>query len=120
MKTRSIIENIVTKRAYVCAIVADTKGDVLCQVGDVDRLEWKGMLNNLFGDAEAIKNLGGFLEGQTTPRLQKQGQIQCILLKPQENLVIGLFDQSGRATTEIFAEAQEVLDELRSLLPSAE
>jgi len=117
MRTQSIIAEIVTKRGYVGAIVANPSGSILFQVGDLNRLEWKGLLS-LFGDAEAIRNLGRFLEGQTTPRLQKQGQVQCTLLRPQEDLIIGLFDQSGRATIDVFAEAEQVLNEIRSSLSS--
>ena len=120
MTLKSIIQDVLATRGYVYAVVADTSGSIVLELGDPERLQWKGIVKNLFGDSQAIRNLASFLEGQTAPRLHGQGEIHCILLKPREDLVTGLFDQSGRATVDVFSEAQEVMDELRSNLVTAE
>lgn len=76
--------------------------------GDRHILEHKGLFDNLFGSEEAIIRLNMSIQGQILPQSWKQGNIKCIVSKPEEDILIGLIYIEFRDAIEAYQVSKQI------------
>jgi hypothetical protein len=92
----------VQENGFGCGIIATAAGQVVARAGDVLNPSWDGLPKALFGDPEAIRGLHASFEGECLPQIYGQGRVRCVLNKAGKDLIVGLFDGSGRDDLELF------------------
>ncbi len=80
----------------IYAIVADLDSGRVDTYGDKTKLKYTGLVQTLFGDGDSIRDLNAHLDGQMMPRSWRQGEVACILSKPVESTIVGLFYHEHR------------------------
>jgi hypothetical protein len=115
-----VLRELVEEYGYVCGIATTGSGQVLARHGDFTALSWPDLPNSLFGDQDAIVRLDQSLDGQILPQVFAQGEVTALVMKPQAELIIGLFDQSGQDVTQIYLQGRRVSQDLSARLGRAE
>lgn len=82
------------------AVVADLETGDAIRIGCSTGLDFEDLENILFRDADAVFVTGRSLEGQIFPRTWSQGNISCIVCKPNEKTMVGLFCSDQRNPVE--------------------
>lgn len=90
------------------AIIADLETGNAIRVGCSTGLEFDDLVNTLFRDAEAILATSRYLEGQILPRIWNQGQESCVLCKPNDQTLVGLFLSDQRNPVEKYRWFQQL------------
>ena len=109
------LRQVIDEQGFLCGIIATSSGEEILRYGDFDALHWKDLVKSLFGDADAIVTLNKSLEGQILPQVYSQGDVRCAILKPKEELLVGLFDQSGKDAATFYKECREISKKLTAL-----
>jgi hypothetical protein len=73
------------------AVVADLETGDAIRIGCSKGLGFDDLEANLFRDADSVFATGRSLDGQFLPRIWSQGTISCIVCKPDEKTMVGLF-----------------------------
>lgn len=111
----NFFRQVIDEQEFIFGIIASSSGEEILRYGDIDALQWKDLVKSLFGDVDAIVRLNKSLEGQILPQVYSQGDVRCAILKPKEELLIGLFDQSGKDTATFYKECREISKKLTNL-----
>jgi hypothetical protein len=96
------------------AIVADISTGEVRRVGDPSGLPVDDLANSLFGDVERVLATNRSLEGQLLPRTWCQGGVCCIVCKPCQESLIGVFCDDKRGITERYHWAKSLDAKLTS------
>lgn len=102
MQLADALAAFVQANGFVCGIVASAAGEVLARSGNFGSLKWDGVPKALWGDSESIRRLYESLDGEILPQIHGQGDVTCVVNKVGDDLLVGLFDQSGRDDLELF------------------
>lgn len=79
-----------TEPDVVYGVVSDTEGSVWIEFGD--RAKAGGIPNYYFANAKAMPGLAEFLKNQPVlPKTIMQGRIACVICKPNDRDIVGLF-----------------------------
>ena len=73
------------------AVIADLETGHAIRIGNSTELGFDDLENALFRDAETVVATGRSLHGQIMPRSWSQGKVSCVVCKPDEQTVVGLF-----------------------------
>jgi len=73
------------------AAIADLPSGEIHFIGDPEAVENTDLISTLFADRETIEALNRSLDGQILPRAWSQGKASCIVCKPTDDTVVGLF-----------------------------
>jgi len=73
------------------ATVADLKTGEIHLLGEPESVENTDLLTSLFADSETLESLSRSLEGQILPQIWNQGQVSCVVCKPTDTTLVGLF-----------------------------
>ena len=84
------------------AVVADVETGDTIRLGSSTGLGVDDLLNNLFRDADAVLTTARSLEGQLLPRTWIQGNVSCVVCKPNETTMVGLFCIDQRNPVEMY------------------
>src|SRR5215471_3293932 len=103
-----ILKVLCNKYHSPCCIAARPTGERLITVGDPSGLRRNGLIDILFEDARAIIQVNESLRRRILPQLCVQGNESCILMKPFDDLLIGLFHQDSRSSEQLFYEGREI------------
>ena len=79
-----------TLNVLLAAIVDLPSGEIQF-IGDPDAVENTDLISTLFADSETVESLNRSLEGQILPRAWNQGKVTCVVCKPADEIVVGLF-----------------------------
>lgn len=90
------ISELMDKNNIVYAVIANLENGRVETAGGKEKLKYCDLVDTLFGDVEHIKSLNDSLEEQLMPRMWGQGEISCIVCKPADNILIGLFYHENR------------------------
>jgi len=88
------------------AIVGNVSTCEVEHIGDSSSIEPKGLIKALFYDAHAVSALSDSVE-EHSHRTWNQGQIVCVVCKPEQGTVIGFF-RKRLAPIEQFNWAEEL------------
>lgn len=94
------LKNIIKENEISYCVVANLNTNLIDKIGDVSELDYKDLVEQLFGNIQQIKTLNDSLEGQLLPRSWKQGNIRCLVCKPKDSIIIGLFYNESRSFME--------------------
>ena len=84
------------------AIIVDLEKASLIPVGSSESLLFDGMIKTNFYDIETALVLNDFLKTQYMPKVFKQGEVMCVITKPNDDYIIGLFYHDDRKAKEVF------------------
>lgn len=73
------------------AVIVDLPSGTIQFVGDLEAVDYTDLISSLFADRETVESLNRSLEGQTLPRVWSQGKASCIVCKPADETIVGLF-----------------------------
>ena len=107
-KLASEITRIMSEHQLIYAIVTDLDSGRVDTFGDKTKLKYKGLVQTLFGDGDSIRDLNTSLEGQMMPRTWGQGEDACVVCKPAESIIVGLFYHEQRELAEAYHFSQEL------------
>ncbi|MCA9040110.1 MAG: hypothetical protein KDA65_07185 [Planctomycetaceae bacterium] len=82
------------------AVIAELLSGEIQFYGDRQMIGDPHLIEALFGDNSAIQTLNKSLEGQLLPQIWSQGKITCVVCKPTENIIVGLFHSDHRTAVE--------------------
>jgi hypothetical protein len=109
-------EAFAEKYNILFAVIVDLEKEVDYTFGSKDTLTYEGLYNSLFGDMEIIKKLNDSLEGQLMPQSWKQGELKCLVVKPNEKILAGLFFNDTKNAMESYKLGKQMNNELIELL----
>jgi hypothetical protein len=104
----SILESVLLEYGFECGIIASSSGQELARRGELGGLQWRGLVDSLFGDADSIVRLERSLEGQILPQTYSQGNVRCVVMKPRKDLLVGLFTQNAEDAALLYQRGKEV------------
>ena len=113
------LKDILNKNAISYCIVANINTDSIDKIGDVTELEYKDLVEQLFGDIQQIKLLNDSLVGQELPRAWKQGKVTCWVSKPKDSIILGVFYNESRALKESVYFGHEIMKKIDNIWKSA-
>lgn len=91
------LKELINKFKISYSIVVSLNTDSIEKIGNVTELEYRDLVEQLFGNIQQIKLLNNSLNGQILPRLWSQGKVKCLVCKPKDNIIIGLFYNESRS-----------------------
>lgn len=86
----------------ILAMVANLSNNSIITIGSKSELEYASLVENLFGDMEQVRALNDSLKGQIMPQAWNQGIVKCLVCKPVDDIVIGLFFHEDRNAVESY------------------
>lgn len=106
---------LVDKNKISYCVVATLDIDSIDTIGCVSELEYKDLVVQLFGDIQQIKLLNDSLVGQQLPRSWKQGKVKCLVCKPKDSIIVGLFYNEYRPLFESIDFGNEIAKEIDNI-----
>ncbi len=85
------LKEVLTNLEVSFAIVADLYSNEIRRIGEVENVDKTDLVTSLFADAETVQALDRSLEGQLLPQIWSQGVVSCIVCKPTDSTIVGLF-----------------------------
>lgn len=76
------------------------------------------MVEQLFGDIQQIKLLNDSLVGQELPRFWQQGKVRCLVSKPKDSIILGVFYNESRSLKESFYFGNEIMKKIDNIWKS--
>src|SRR5215471_9030018 len=104
----AILQAICKERGYLCCVAALSSGEQVIKIGDFSALRWRSLANALFGDTSAIIKLNEDLKHQILPQVYGQGEVFIVVMKPLDNLIVGLFHQGAHNPGELYKEGKKL------------
>jgi hypothetical protein len=89
--TKIEIEKLLDDLGVPFAIVAKISTGDIQRFGDPSSIQPAGLIDDLFGDAEAVRNLSDSFEEQLKPQSMQQGEVAAVLCTPKDDVIVGLF-----------------------------
>ena len=100
--TISKLNEIMRDNDIILVLIANLKKGSIDELGDKYKLEYTGLLDTLFGDIERVQALNQSLENQILPQSWNQGNVKCLVCKPKDDIVIGMFFHEHRDTVQSY------------------
>jgi hypothetical protein len=104
----SKIKELMASNNILFSVIANLDNGQVKMLGDKEKLSHIDLVSTLFGDENSIKALNDSLEGQLMPRVWGQGEVSCIVCKPVNNILVGLFFQDTREPIESYRFSKEM------------
>ena len=82
------------------SIITSFDSESVVKLGVINELHYIDLIEQLFGNFEQIKALNDSLRGQTLPHSWKQGDVRCVVCKPKDEVLVGLFYNEHRPLIE--------------------
>lgn len=109
------LKDLVDRNEISYCIVATLDSELIDTIGSLTKLEYKDLVEQLFGDIQQIKILNDSLSGQQLPRAWKQGKVKCLVCKPKDNIIVGLFYNEYRSLFESIDFGNKVAKEIENI-----
>ena len=114
------LDKVLNQLEVTFSIIADLRSGEIETIGDVDAVENADLMVTLFADRESVESLNRSLEGQKLPRAWSQGKVSCIVCKPTDDAIVGLFVTEKREAVQQYHWSKKADDAIRSLFSPAE
>ncbi|WP_061313044.1 hypothetical protein [Clostridium botulinum] len=101
------LNDVLLKDNIIYCLVIDLENNNIETFGNKDELKYDGLLKTHFYDMNTIYNLNDFLERQQLPKF-KQGEVVCIICKPQSDIIVGLLYHEERNFMECYKSVKEI------------
>ena len=85
------LQQLISSGEALYIIVSNPTGTRWEEYGDKELLPYKGLTAYEFSGPENMPALDKFLEGQILPQTFRQGEASCIICKPREDIIVGVF-----------------------------
>lgn len=108
--TPKLLNGVLESLGVPFSIVADLKSGEINWIGESESVDKTDLISAIFADEETARGFCDSLEGQVLPRIWGQGQITCVVCKPTDSILIGLFVKEDRDVIEM-SEWAEKADE---------
>lgn len=105
-------EDFVKEHNVLLAVLVDLDKKIDYMFGSKDNLTCEGLFNCLFGDMESILRLNESLEGQSMPQSWKQGELKCLVVKPTDKALVGLFYNDTKNAVDSYKFGKQLNNEL--------
>lgn len=109
------VEEIIKKYDILYTIVVQLDDGRIDTIGDRNKLKYDDIVSMYFDNINSIKNLSQSLEGQLMPRLLSQGEIACIICKPNDNTIISMFFNEGESSFDAIDLSEDVNQDIKEL-----
>lgn len=106
------IEDFILKNNILFAVIFDLEKRVNYTLGDKSTFTYDGLYDSLFGDEENILRLNESLEGRIIPHSWKQGELKCLVVKPNDNIIMGLFYNDHQNAIESYKTGKRISNEM--------
>jgi len=101
------IQTLMSEESIAMVLVAClTSGEV--ESVRREPLQYDGLVQGLFGDRERVLALDRSLLERPTPRLWGQGAVSCVICKPNDTTIVGLFSNKQREPAELYHWSLEI------------
>lgn len=91
MKIPQALNNVLETLNVPFAAVAHLPSGRIQFIGAPEAVGNTDLISTLFADSETVESLSRSLEGQLLPRAWNQGKATCIVCKPTDETIVGLF-----------------------------
>ena len=81
-------------------IIVDLQTNMIYEYGDKKKLSYQGLFKRNFYNIEMIQDLYKIICNQNSPKIFKQGEVVCVIGKPFEQGVFGIFYHENREPKE--------------------
>jgi len=112
MKMPDDFPDFLKRRKIQYAIVGTVDGKERETFGDANRLKYTSLIPPWFEDMAA---LAAHLENRVMPHMLAQKPVACLICKPVDSVVVGLFRHDTRHVTEQYRWGKEVDAELKAM-----
>jgi hypothetical protein len=109
------IQHLMDENEISFCIISDLDKNTIETIGDVSSLQYKDLIEQLFGSMEQIKTLNESLIGQSMPRSWKQGNVKCLVCKVPRSIIIGLFYNEHRSLFDSIDFGNEINEKIISI-----
>lgn len=82
---------LLSKYNIIYAVIVDLDKRKFKYIGDKQKLKYKGLVENLFGDIDKVFKLNDSLKNEIMPQSWKQGDIVSLVSKAKNNIIVGVF-----------------------------
>ena len=106
---------LLTKYNIIYTIIFDLDNESFKYIGDKQKLKYKGLVENLFGDANKAIKLNNSLDREIMPQSWKQGELTSLVLKPEDNIIIGMFYEDNLEIFESYNLQEKINNEVMVL-----
>lgn len=103
---------------YPLSVIFTEDGRELISRGDVNGLPWRGLYDSLFGTRDAVVRLAASFVSRPAFQMFKQGKLRCVAFALDNQMLVGLFDQSGGDAAGSYRDAKATMNELITTLGS--
>lgn len=100
------------KNRIIYAVIVNLDTRTFISTGWKYELPYEGLLKSLFNDEETVKKVNDSLKGQIMPQSMAQGDLNCALCKPKDNILVGLFYIDKREPSESYEYSRQLDNEL--------
>jgi hypothetical protein len=107
------------KYGIIYAVIADLDKNTVISSGWRYKLPYDGLLKSLFEDEDTVRSVNDSLDGQILPQSMIQGDLNCSLCKPKENILVGLFYIDKRDSIESYEFSNQLNNELNIMFNDA-
>lgn len=118
-KLQHILDDTLQCFRLVYGLACAADGRIIVTSGTKSLLKWGGLYDTLFGTSELIRQLYTSLDGQILPRSYGQGEVYCILLKPDGSTLVGLFGQGQLDPQSRYQQREEIASHVKKMLGSS-
>lgn len=112
---KSKLKEILSENEINYCVVTHLDKGTIETFGNKSELVYKGLLKTHFHDMDTIYSLNNFLEGQKLPKLFRQGEVACIICKPNNNVIVGMLYHEQREFLEYYNWSKEINKEVELL-----
>jgi len=102
------LKEFVKKNDIMYTVVVDLEKFEKFSFGKKKKIENDSLYNSLFGDEYCISRLDSILREQNIPQSWEQGNINCLVMKPEDNVIVGLFYSDKYDSVESYRFAKEI------------
>lgn len=96
------LNNALEELGVSFAAIANLRSGEIDLIGDPKELGNTDLISTLFTDRETVESLNRHLERQILPRTWSQGEVACIVCKPNDETIVGLFVMDERDAVQQF------------------
>ncbi|WBW96114.1 hypothetical protein [Oceanirhabdus sp. W0125-5] len=111
----SNLKNLLSKHEIIYCVVTHLDKGAMETFGNKEELEYQGLIQTNFYDIDNVYSLNNSLEGQELPKLFRQGKVACIIFKPTNSVIVGMFYHEKRDFREYCNWSKELNEEVKLL-----
>ncbi len=85
------LRDVLSAHHALYAVVTDPCGSHWEEYGEKSAVPYQGIISAYFPNPDAMAKLDEFLQGQMLPKTIVQGDVICVISRPREDRIVGVF-----------------------------